>query len=278
MRILIFGNGYIGNKFKKRLPDAFLWPTDITQLGAVNHAIDVIKPEIVLNCAGKTGRPNVDWCEDHKEETMASNVLGPLVIARACLARGILMVHIGSGCIYTGDNDGNGFTEDDTPNFFGSFYSRTKIISEQILKEFPILQLRLRMPFDSEPSPRNFITKIVNYKNIISVPNSISVINDFITASLELINRKRTGIYNMTNPGAMTNAEILNIYREHVDPSHSYKLINLNELSNVVKTGRSNCILNTNKLAAEGIIMPPIEQAVRNALKEYALCVRTPIA
>jgi hypothetical protein len=29
--------------------------------------IDAIKPTHVFNCAGLTGRPNVDWCEDHKE-------------------------------------------------------------------------------------------------------------------------------------------------------------------------------------------------------------------
>ena len=27
--------------------------------------IDAFKPTHVLNCAGLTGRPNVDWCEDH---------------------------------------------------------------------------------------------------------------------------------------------------------------------------------------------------------------------
>ncbi len=25
-----------------------------------------VKPTHVLNAAGLTGRPNVDWCEDHK--------------------------------------------------------------------------------------------------------------------------------------------------------------------------------------------------------------------
>jgi hypothetical protein len=33
---------------------------------AVIADIDKYKPTNVLNCAGVTGRPNVDWCEDHK--------------------------------------------------------------------------------------------------------------------------------------------------------------------------------------------------------------------
>ena len=31
----------------------------------------------------KTGRPNVDWCEDHKTETLFSNVTAPLIFPRA---------------------------------------------------------------------------------------------------------------------------------------------------------------------------------------------------
>ena len=35
----------------------------------------------VINCAGKTGRPNVDWCEDHRPETVMSNVVGTITLA-----------------------------------------------------------------------------------------------------------------------------------------------------------------------------------------------------
>jgi dTDP-4-dehydrorhamnose reductase len=41
--------------------------------------LDEVKPDVVINAAGKTGKPNVDWCEDHKEETLRSNDTGPLV-------------------------------------------------------------------------------------------------------------------------------------------------------------------------------------------------------
>ena len=33
---------------------------------AVIRDIEKAQPTHVLNCAGITGRPNVDWCEDHK--------------------------------------------------------------------------------------------------------------------------------------------------------------------------------------------------------------------
>jgi dTDP-4-dehydrorhamnose reductase len=268
-KTLIFGNGYIGNKFKGRLPNAVISSVDITNSEAVNAALAEHKPDVVINCAGKTGRPNVDWCEEHKDETFASNVLGPLVLARECKKQGKFLAHIGSGCVYEGDNNGKGFAEDDPANFFGSFYSRTKLLSEQMLKEFPVLQLRLRMPLDSMPGPRNFVTKITKYPKVISVPNSISVIDDFLSAAIELINRRKTGIYNLTNPGAIEHKEILEMYKEIVDPSFSYTLMPLKELEGITKARRSNCVLNTEKLAAEGISLMPIKDAVRKALKEY---------
>jgi dTDP-4-dehydrorhamnose reductase len=268
-KTLIFGNGYIGNKFKERLPGAIISPADITDAAAVKAALAEHKPDVVINCAGKTGRPNVDWCEGNKEATLASNVHGPLTLARACKENGAYLVHIGSGCVYEGDNNGKGFSEDDPPNFFGSFYSMTKILSEHGLKRYPALQLRLRMPLDSVPGPRNFVTKITSYQKVISVPNSISVIDDFLTAAIELIRQRKTGIYNLTNPGAITHEEILELYKEIVDPAFTYTLIPTHELDKMTKARRSNCVLNTDKLAAEGIRMPPIKDAVRKALHEY---------
>ncbi|MBT5516822.1 sugar nucleotide-binding protein, partial [Candidatus Peregrinibacteria bacterium] len=143
MKILIFGKGYIGHKFTDFFGDkAVLSDVRIENYSEVKAEIEKQMPDVVINCAGKTGRPNVDWCEDNKMETMASNVLAPLILARACEALDVYMVHIGSGCVYEGGFE-KGFVEGDEPNFDGSFYSRTKAISESMLKEFPVLQLRI---------------------------------------------------------------------------------------------------------------------------------------
>lgn len=57
-----------------------------------------IKPTRVLNCAGCTGRPNVDWCEDNKQETIRSNVIGMLDLADVCYLRGIHLTNFATGC------------------------------------------------------------------------------------------------------------------------------------------------------------------------------------
>lgn len=86
----------------------------------------------MLNAAGVTGRPNVDWCESHKVETIRANVIGCLTLADVCQQRGIHMTYYGTGCIFHYDKDfpegsGKGFMESDTPNFTGSYYSYTKV-------------------------------------------------------------------------------------------------------------------------------------------------------
>ena len=270
MKILIFGKGYIANKFKVFYGDeAEISDVRIDDYSVVKAELEVKKPDVVVNCAGKTGRPNVDWCEDHKMETLAGNVLAPLILARACEELGLYMVHIGSGCVYEGYNEGVGYCEEDAPNFEGSYYSRTKAWSERMLKDFAVLQLRLRMPFDSIPSERNFITKITKYNKVISVPNSISVLEDFLNAAKVLIERKATGVYNVTNPGTITHQEILDMYIELVDPAYKYELFSLDELAKITKAGRSNCGLSVEKLEREGIYLRPVVQAVRESLEEY---------
>ncbi|MCA9385635.1 sugar nucleotide-binding protein [Candidatus Dojkabacteria bacterium] len=271
MKYLIFGKGYIGTKFLEKLgPSAVITSTDIGNISEVETIIATEKPDIVINAAGKTGKPNIDWCEDHKKETLYSNVTGPLVLSKVCIEHQIRMVHIGSGCIYQGGSeDTYSETDKPDPNQIPSFYSKTKAWSEEMLSYFPLLQVRLRMPIDENPQPRNLLWKITHYEKIISVPNSISVIPDFVEATLKLITMEKTGIYNVVNPGHITHAEILDMYKKYIDSNFEYELFSLKELEAVTKAGRSNCVLSTKKLEDEGIVLPEIHERLPEILQDY---------
>ena len=79
--------------------------------------------DFVINCAGYTGKPNVDACETNKGECRKGNIELPKVISNACALVGIPWGHVSSGCIYTGNRlDGSGFTEEDPPNFHHFLY------------------------------------------------------------------------------------------------------------------------------------------------------------
>ncbi len=275
MKVLVFGaRGYLGSQCLTVFPGAVPSTVDIGNAQAVAHELDTHKPDVVINAAGKTGRPNIDWCEDHKLETFHSNVTGPLVLLKECADRGIYWVHLGSGCIYQGDSGGRGFTEEDAPNFFGSFYSRTKAWSDQMLREFTepvggrggILVLRLRMPFDGTAGERSLISKLAKYKRVLDVKNSMTYLPDMFEAAQKLIAKRKTGLYNMVNPGVMSPYDVMVLYREIVDPSHTFERLTLEDLPEVAKAARSNCRLSTEKLEGEGIILRPVEEVMREAI------------
>ncbi|GAF76777.1 unnamed protein product, partial [marine sediment metagenome] len=232
---------------------------------------DEKKPEAVINAAGMTGRPNIDWCEEHKLETIAGNVTGPLNILQACEERKIYWVHLGSGCVFQGDGPNNkGFKEDDEANP-PSFYSWTKYWADQILRHFPVLIVRLRLPIDIESSHRNLIDKLAKYSQVIDAENSITVIPDFLDATKKLIEKKCIGIYHVVNPGTIKPSEIMEHYKKIINPKHQFKVIPDKELykQKLAKATRSNCILNTDKLQKEGIHLKPIKERIIEVMKEY---------
>ena len=267
MKIVLFGGkGYLGQSFLSAYPDAITPSVDIADQEAVSKVLDDVKPDVVINAAGKTGRPNIDWCEDHRMETVRSNVTGPLVLLEECAKRSIYWVHMSSGCIFEGDNGGKGFAEEDEPNFMGSFYSRTKIWSDQILREFPVLILRLRMPFDNTLHERSLITKLLKYRRVLDVQNSLTYLPDFLRVSQKLIEQRKTGIYHMVNPGPVSPYRIMQWYREMVDPAHEVERLTVAQLPQVTKAGRSNCVLSIRKVEREGLQLLSGEEAVKAAL------------
>ena len=82
------------------------------------------RPDVLVNCLGKTGRPNVDWCESHKIETAEANVTIPIMLAELCAKLDIRMIQLGSGCIYFGAS----------PNTsYGMYCGPTQLISITLL-------------------------------------------------------------------------------------------------------------------------------------------------
>lgn len=273
MKYFIFGaTGFFGSRIKNYLESlgetVVSTRVDVRDYQAVFDKLLEIKPDVVINSAGITGRPNVDWCEDNKEDTMLVNVNGAINVISASAKLNIYPVHIGSGCIYEGDSS-HAFTEDDLPNFYGSFYSRTKLYSEALLKEFKPLQLRVRIPIEAHSSPKNVIDKLLKYEKVVSIDNSFTIIEDFLPAMHELVKRGERGVYNMTNESYMDHKFLMENYREIVDSSRSFTYMTHTELNQVTKAKRSNCILDTRKRESLGIKMPNIKARVIEILKLY---------
>jgi 3,5-epimerase/4-reductase len=273
MTTVVFGAGFLGRRLAETIPGAVLSTADVTDRAAVARELRARRARAVVNCAGKTGRPNVDWCETHPIETQRVNVTGALTLAEACAEAGSYLLHLGSGCIFYGPSPSpDGWREDDYANP-SSFYSRTKYAADLTLSKLPNVAIaRLRMPIDGAPGPRNLITKLAGYSQVVDVENSVTVVDDLIPVIEGLIERRATGVFHVTNPGTMRHRDLLELYREIVDPSHRYTLIDQDELvaRGLATHPRSNCILASPRLAALGLTMRPVEVALHDALVRYA--------
>jgi len=268
--LLYGGTGWIGGQLIRLLSEAgdsvILGKARLEDRQAVISELREHKPKWVFNAAGVTGRPNVDWCEDNKQTTMRTNVVGTVNLADACFLEGIHMTNLGSGCIYEYDTEhpinGKAFTETDEPNYKGSFYSETKIIAEKLLVHYPnVLTLRLRMPVSDDLHPRSFLTKITKYQKVVNVPNSISLLHDLLPVALDMAKKQRTGIYNFTNPGAVSHNQILEMYKQYIDGSFTWQNFSLEEQAKVLKAGRSNNELDVSKLLSEYPHIKPVQEA-----------------
>ena len=302
--IYILGTGYVAQAYARQLlissiPHKLISRTEVQYNNPVNLAafLAASKPNMLINCAGFTGKPNVDACEDHKLACLYGNAILPGFIGEICQSLDIPWIHVSSGCIYDGDKrmrytparpidpdfgkrfEPNfkfvGYTEEDPPNFtfrdkFVSYYSGSKAMGEELLAKYSNVYIcRLRIPFNEVDGPRNYLTKLATYEKLISVSNSITQIDEFVKATLDLCVKKAPfGIYNVTNPGIATAREIVEKLIAAGIRKNEPEWINIPDFNQTVKAPRSNCLLDSSKLLSI-TSMTDVNAAIDNAIKNW---------
>lgn len=261
MKVLVFGaKGWIGQQFISNTKHTIIEAN--TRGDNYQDAFDEIQqvnPDCVISFLGRTfGKdhtgtliPSIDYLElpGKLYENMRDNFYAPFNLAQICEKQNIHFVYLGTGCIYTYTQDNKIFTEEDKPNFFGSGYSTVKGYTDQILRHFnKTLQLRIRMPVSKLESGRNLIDKLLAYKNICSIPNSMTVLDDMWPIIDKMIEVRETGVYNLTNPGTAEHNWILEEHKKLFKTDHSWNLISYEEQMKYIKSERSNNEMSTEKL------------------------------
>lgn len=272
------GNGWIGSMLSKLLLDAghivVIAKPRLQDYEGILKELKLIDPDFVLNCAGLTGRPTIDFLEFHKQDTYLINTVGVVNLADACWRLGYHLTNYATGCIYTYDADhpiGTKFTEIDPPNFRGSTYSISKSMAEQLLACYDnVLTLRLRMPISDDLNPKSLITKLIKYSRVVNIPNSVTILSEMLPISLKMTQSKLTGIYNFTNPGALSHNELLDLYKKHVDPEFTWENFTEEEQNSILKAKRSNCELDASKLSSLYPVTP-IHEALEAIMEKIAL-------
>jgi dTDP-4-dehydrorhamnose reductase len=286
MIYLLGGSGYVGQAYQSLLTRKGIAfrnlrraEFDYTNPSELLAALRRDRPEVLINAAGYTGKPNVDACELHRHECLAGNAVLPGVIADACAAAGVPWGHVSSGCIFTGSRpDGSGFTETDTPNFTFrtnncSFYSGTKALGEEVLAGKPDVYVwRLRIPFNQVDNPRNYLTKLIRYSRLLEATNSISQLEEFCAATFACWEKRVPfGTYNVTNPGKVTTHEVVDLIRKSGVSRKQFDFFSSEDefMRVAAKTPRSNCVMDSSKLASVGITLTEVHEAVARDLARW---------
>jgi UDP-glucose 4,6-dehydratase len=312
MVLLLGASGYIGEAFGaelRRRGQDFVplsrKEADYTRLDVLLGFLRSRKPSFLVNCAGFTGKPNVDACELDRAGTLLGNTLLPQTIASACAVAGIPWGHVSSGCIFSGakivENGSvrverdmthpalhalaeqhspviHGFTETDPPNFTFrqppcSFYSGSKALGEEAIAGLGRSYVwRLRIPFDEFDNKRNYLSKVQRYQKVYENVNSISHRGDFAKACLDLWKLGAPyGTYNVTNPGYVTTRHVVQLIEKHLRPARAFEFwANDEEFYRIAaKTLRSNCIMDVSKLLGAGVRLRPVDEALADSLERW---------
>jgi dTDP-glucose 4,6-dehydratase len=80
-----------------------------------------------------------------------------------------------------------------------------------------------------------------------------------------------TGTMNLTNPGLISHNEILEMYRDHVDPHFTWENFSLEEQAKILASERSNNFLDTSRLEKMFPQIKPIKESVREMLENYKI-------
>lgn len=278
---LIYGaRGWIGQKYVKIAEGDNSFELVVSSGRAddpesIGKEIDEVKPSNVICIIGRTHGPGcgtIDWLEQpgHLKHNVRDNLYAPLTLALECKKRNLHLTYMGTGCIFKFDGDDQIFTETDNPNFFGSSYSIVKGFTDQIMRQLQdtVLNCRIRMPISCDRSPRNFITKITTYEKICSIPNSMTVLEEILPIMIDMAKNKTVGTFNMTNPGKISHNEILEMYKEIVNPDFTWKNFSHEEMLKILAADRSNNELTTDKLKGLYPALRPVHDAVRATLEE----------
>jgi len=312
MILLLGASGYVGQAFSaelRRRKWSFIPLTrrayDYSQFDILFDYVRKMRPEFLINAAGYAPSPNVDTCEQAREEVLCANALLPQTIARACLMTNTPWGHVSSGSIYAGakiaerggtriEKDLNrpeirnlfaehperilGFTEWDEPNFSFrhapcNFYSGTKALAEEAIRGVGQCYIwRPRMFFNEFDESRNLLSKLQRYDRVYDNFNSITHLDEFVHVCLELWDRQAPfGIYNLVNPGAIATRRIVEIIRQVRKPARAFEYWENDEVFYhcQARTPRSNCILDPAKVLSLGIRMRPVEDALQDALERW---------
>lgn len=164
-KVLICGaNGQVGHALAELLEKASgieavpmsRRQLDITSTDAVYKQLEKHLPDYVINCAGFN---RVDAAERQPDQALAVNRDGPALLAAACAALSIPLIHLSSDYVFDG-HYASGYSEDEEPAPLGVF-GRSKWEGEEQVRQHQPQHLILRVSWIFSARGHNYLLRIL---------------------------------------------------------------------------------------------------------------------
>jgi 3,5-epimerase/4-reductase len=227
--LVLGAHGYLGKEVVKALRGAGRkvlaaeQSLRLSQQEAIRDVITRSRAKYVVCAAGISGKPTIQWSEDHELETFETNMLDTCNLIRLCRDADVHLTYLGSALVYASASatkvdsiavteEGVGATlprgEEEEPDLVAKVYCRYRVMLEQIIRRVykdDVLYLRLIYPCTFDGHPKCFFQKMLGRtSHVNNVGVSLTVVPDLFPLLPRLIEEQRaTGILNFVNPGAV---------------------------------------------------------------------------
>jgi dTDP-4-dehydrorhamnose reductase len=232
---------------------------DITDEASIAAALERYKPWAIINTAGFVRT----WEADEKfDECLAINATGPELLGFACKSAGIPLVTFSSDLVFDGKL-GRSYVEPDDPAPVCS-YGRSKAEAEQRLMAVDADTLIIRTsaffgPWDRYNFLFNTIEKLKRAEEVVVSDRTIvspTYVPDLVHATLDLLLDGETGIWHLTNQGAVS---------WHDLAKEAAAAANLDRsVIRLVRPAEDSHDADTSLSSRRGLLLRPLDQAIND--------------
>ena len=246
--IVTGGTGLLGNKIIKLQAEDYTFfgtynknkpdfknaiPLDIVNKKKFS-IIEKTQPEVIIHTAGIT---NVDYCENHRDESWKINVEGTKNIIEISEKIGSKIVFISTDYVFDGKK--GPYKEDDETNPI-SWYGKTKLEAEKLIESSNLEYIiaRTTVLYGWDKHKLNFVTWVIdelkNCREIKVVTDQYgtpTLTDNMAEIILQLILKNKQGIYNVVGPDlinryqfALEIEKIFNLPKRFIIPVTSKEL------------------------------------------------------
>jgi dTDP-4-dehydrorhamnose reductase len=180
---------------------------DITDESSLRELFNAHRPTLLINCAAHT---KVDLCEEQEDLANAVNGHAVGAMAKLCREYGTYFVHFSTDFVF----DGRGSRPYRPTDPVGplSAYGRSKLLGEQLLQQnappqWLIARTAWLYGLNGPSFPKTMVDRARANQPLKVVSDQIgspTYTEDLAAATLDLVDRGRTGLWHLTNNGQVS--------------------------------------------------------------------------